>query len=47
MQDAVLLGVLLTAIVLGFALGVRHATRRQQQAPLSRPLIYPGSTSLG
>lgn len=37
MQDAVLLGVLLTAIVLGFALGVRHATRRQRQVPLSRP----------
>lgn len=37
MQDAVLLGVLLAAIAIGFGLGARYAHRRQQRFIHSRP----------
>ncbi|BBM06055.1 hypothetical protein HAALTHF_45170n [Vreelandella aquamarina] len=33
MHDAVLLGVLLAAIAIGFGLGIRYAYRRQQHSP--------------
>tara|TARA_R100001039_G_scaffold115_1_gene140 strand:+ start:1245 stop:2444 length:1200 start_codon:yes stop_codon:yes gene_type:complete len=36
MHDAVLLGVLLAAIAIGFGLGIRYAYRRQQHSPASR-----------
>ena len=36
MHDAVLLGVLLAAIAIGFGLGIRYAYRRQQRSPASR-----------
>lgn len=36
MHDAVLLGVLLAAIAIGFGLGVRHGSRRRRPSPTSR-----------
>lgn len=47
MHDAVLLGVLLAAIAIGFGLGIRYAYRRQQHSPPRVLPAYHGNTSSG